>query len=321
MSITDFIPGFSYVKLGLAALGLAAVAVPTTGWIITSHTLHGVREWQSTVVSVTSTAAHVTDKKGNIALLAVKDVPEQIKKLGEGIDSFKAAQVAAQGIHDANNNRVNTAQNDVTKGLTDEIHQNLAAGRSAVAAFVVRNTARTGTELQGAAGGREGPGSVDAAHGADGSATVPVMVSSADVQICTDNTVKLLAWQAGWKRVTAIPLNQEPPAVVGQQSSFGAPVVFDPLKLVSSAGKQGGGFFTARPLAGIQQPELTLPDARGDKLDPSAAAGRDSVSEPEGATEREHGGNALSRPGADILDHDQVGSVKVQGIEPALPPS
>jgi Sec-independent protein translocase protein TatA len=313
MSVTDFIPGFSYVKLGLAALGLAAVAVPTTGWIITSHTLHGVREWQSTVISVTSTAAHVTNKKGNIALLAAKDVPEQIKKLGEGIDSFKAAQATAQTKHDANNARVEGAQNEITKDLGNEIHRDISVGRTVAgnysATHRLHDPQGSSAKLQDAAGGREGSGSVDAANGADGSAGVPVLVSAADVQICTDNTIKLLAWQAGWKRVAAIPLNEEPPAVVGQQSSFGAPVVFHPLEIMRGAREQDTGLFAARSLVGIEQPELAFPNARGDKLDPSAAAGGDGVSEPERSAEREHGGNALSRPGADILDHDQVGSV------------
>lgn len=317
MSIADFIPGFSYVKLGLAALGLAAVAVPTTGWIITSHTLHGVREWQNTVVSVTSTAAHVTDKKGNIALLAVKDVPEQIKKLGEGVDSFKAAQATAQTKHDANKSRVEGAQNDVTKGLSDEIHTNLGVGRTVAANYSanhrVRLTPGPGADVQRSAEGYDAAGSLDAAHGADGPAGVPVMVSAADVQICTDNTIKLLAWQAGWKRVAAIPLSvEETPAVVGQQSRLGASVVFDARQGVPELREQRPAFFTARSLVGIQEPELTFPNGRGDKLDPPPSPAGESMGVAEGSAEREHGGDTLARPGADILDHGQLGAVEFQ---------
>jgi hypothetical protein len=208
MSILDAIPGFSYAKLALAAAGIAAVAVPTTGWIITAHTLHGVREWQTEVVGITSAAAHVVDKQGKPAQLKASDVPAQIEQMGNALDRVKDAGVTAQARVDSNNARIGNAQDAVTKGLSDDIDKNIADARVLGAAAVRMRAAQgPGADHNGSSSQSGAPASLDAAAAASSPGGMSVMDAD-DVRICGDNTVKLLEWQVGWRKVAAIPANR-----------------------------------------------------------------------------------------------------------------
>jgi hypothetical protein len=207
MSITDLIPGFSQAKAIAGVAALAAVAVPSVGWVITAHTLSGVREWQRDVVSTTSTAAHVIDKTGKPALLPTKDVSQQIRALGVALDDVDAAAKLARANNTTNNTRIDTAQVAVGKETGDELDQQLADARAAGAADYARRV-RSGPSAcpvdrgdpgQSAAATASGPAAATAGAGG-----VPSLDAD-DVRICSDNTVKALGWQRWNGRVSAIP--------------------------------------------------------------------------------------------------------------------
>jgi hypothetical protein len=143
MSLTDLIPGLGQVsatvKLIGAGIALAAVAVPSAGWFITAHTLHGVREWQSEVVTATTAAAHAR------LPVATKDVPDQIDKLGDALDKVETVSAGIVQKNATNNGRIETAQAQVTKDVGDDIDEKIAAARAAGAADYarrVRNASR-----------------------------------------------------------------------------------------------------------------------------------------------------------------------------------
>lgn len=203
MKLDNLIPGVSQAKLLIA---LVAFAVPSIGWGITAHTLHGVRAWQSNVVAVTSTAAHTVDGKGRPALLAAKDVPAQIKILGDGLDAVVRATATAKSNNAANNTRIEAAQVAITQETGDAIEQRIVAARAAGAADYARRVRGQSAcpTYRGDAGKTRAAEAGDTPGDSDGAGGVPVMDAD-DVRICSDNTVKALGWQNFNRRVTAIP--------------------------------------------------------------------------------------------------------------------
>jgi hypothetical protein len=204
MSLTDLIPGLGQVsatvKLIGAGIALAAVAVPTGGWIITAHTLHGVREWQSEVVTATTAAAHAR------LPVATKDVPDQIDKLGDALDKVETAGDAAVAKNATNNTRIETAQNQATKDVSNDIDTKIAAARAAGAADYARRMQAGGGAAQhsGDAGQLGGAQASNATAPADGGSAASI-VDAKDRDICSDNTIKAEGWQDFWNKLIAIP--------------------------------------------------------------------------------------------------------------------
>ena len=68
-------------KYIMGAAGVATIGMGITIWIM-SGKIDRLSEWQDNIVSITSNAAGVTDKKGKPALLKKSDVAVQISLLG-----------------------------------------------------------------------------------------------------------------------------------------------------------------------------------------------------------------------------------------------
>jgi hypothetical protein len=212
MSLLELaIPGWGQmtatVRAVRAGVMAAAVIVPALGWGITAHTLHGVREWQRGVISVTSAAGHVVDKKGRPALLAAKDVAAQIKMIGDALDAVPRAQARATDIMKGSNWRVETAQTEIGRKVDDAHTANLVRDRADVDGFIraggVRRPHGAAAIDQRASSEGGASGAAAGAGPADGPATVLVLAD--DVRRCSDIRTTLTGLQDWERKIEALP--------------------------------------------------------------------------------------------------------------------
>lgn len=205
--LVNLIPGVSQAKAIAGAIGLAALAVPIAGWAITAHTLHGVRQWQASIVATTSTAAHLVDKQGRPRLIDAKDTPAQIAALGQALDQVRAKTAQAQADDAAHAHTVEQAQDLTTKEHDDDLQGQLADARALVDDYARRLRATPPRSGPGAGGGGSAsmPGIPDPSPITDGSGSEALVpVPQADLDTCAANTVRLanaVDWAATQKAI------------------------------------------------------------------------------------------------------------------------
>lgn len=123
-------PTISTAKLIGGLVGLLAVIA----FVLTAFHWKGqrddLRDWQGQVISATVDAAGLKDKNGNPAKMKPKDVPQQIRFLGEALDAVrtKTAQAKADDLEHART--VETHQTQVGQETSNDYQAAIARVRA-----------------------------------------------------------------------------------------------------------------------------------------------------------------------------------------------
>jgi hypothetical protein len=128
----------------------------------------------------------------------------EVGALKQQYAELKAADAKAQADAVANAFRIEHAQDQVKEAQANETQDLLTRARADAARYAERLRTQAAGTAQGngeqsaaSEGGRS-------AGGAAGAGSMPVM-DAGDLQICTENTVKAIGWQAYWAKLKTIP--------------------------------------------------------------------------------------------------------------------
>lgn len=195
--------GFSTAKLiggGIAILAVLAFIATAFSW---RNDRNNLRDWQNQVIAATVDAANLTDQKGRPAKLKPKDVPQQIRFLGEALDAVRTKTAQAKADDLANARVVETRQNRAGQETSNEYQAAIARVRADYAERL-RNAQRQAGTNQGGGGTTYLPSPSTGSRRPDAAPSQEGLPSE-DALIATEQAIQLEAIQNWARRVGLAP--------------------------------------------------------------------------------------------------------------------
>lgn len=201
--------GFSTVKLigaGIVALAILAFITLAFSWRSERDKL---LQWQGQVVAATTDASGLKDGKGRPLTIKVKDVPEQIRFLGEALNAVRLKTAQARADDLANAHRVEAINEQKGDESVAQYKADLAAIRARYA-DLMRDRGSTSGANSSRSGGESMPCLATASGFSCNPAEEKGLLSADDALIATEQAYQLNAI-LNWGKKVGIVKSTDPP--------------------------------------------------------------------------------------------------------------
>lgn len=189
-------PSLSTAKLigfGLGLIALLGCIYTALSWRAERNEL---REWRGQVVAATVDAAGLKDSKGRPAKLKPKDVPQQIRFLGEALSAVRLKTAQAQADDAAHARAVEQRQAKISQEASNDYQKQLTAVRADYAERVRKARAAATNQSRG---GNPSVSSQPGSAGRPDATASEDRLPPADALIATEQALQLQALQK-WVR-------------------------------------------------------------------------------------------------------------------------